>query len=333
GIASVAAVALAAAAPLPLSVRLACGFGAAAVGFLALGAGRRVAGGAALGALAAAALITALALGLRALPTFAPEAALVRCPDPVTSLAASGTRVATPRPEALWGWALRDGSFDARLLARQREALIGYTNLTCGVTTVRPAAPLPTAAAAAMSAAMGSAEDPRAAGAAGGRVLWTPFQPEQLPSRRVDGFFRAPLSPYLPRLSWVRGYVVDPDSSRAWARIASGDVDVTRAVVLDRRPAPDPGQGSGAPMLLARLAEDRPERVVAEVTASESGLLVLADLFYPGWIAEEDGRRLPMLRANGYFRAVALPAGTHRVVFRYRPPAVAAGLGLSALAL
>ena len=42
-------------------------------------------------------------------------------------------------------------------------------------------------------------------------------------------------------------------------------------------------------MLLARLAEDAPERVVAELTASFPGLLVLTDLDYPGWIAEEDG--------------------------------------------
>jgi hypothetical protein len=288
--------------------------------------------GAALGAAASAALVAALALGLTALPTFAPESALVRCPG-AAALAAGGGRVATPRPEALWGWALRDGSFDAAFLARQREALLGYTNLTCGVATVRTAAPLPTAAAAAMASAMGSDEAARAAGAAGARIAWTPFPPERLPSRRVDGFFRAPLAPYLPRLSWVRGYVVDPDADRAWARIASGDVDLTRAAVLDRRPVPDPGEGAGAPMLLARLAEDRPERVVAEVTANEGGLLVLADLFYPGWIAEENGRRLPVLRANGYFRAVALPAGTHRVVFRYRPLSVYAGLGVSGLAL
>ena len=86
-------------------------------------------------------------------------------------------------------------------------------------------------------------------------------------------------------------------------------------------------------MLLARIAEDRPETVVAEVTASGGGLLVLADLCYPGWTAEEGGRRLPILRANGYFRAVALAPGAHRVVFRYRPPSVAVGLGVSALAL
>ena len=84
---------------------------------------------------------------------------------------------------------------------------------------------------------------------------------------------------------------------------------------------------------MAGLVEDRPERVVAEVTSSFPGLLVLTDQHAPGWIAQEGGRRLPILRADGYFRAVALPAGTHRVVFRYRPIAFYAGAGVSVLAL
>ena len=233
---------------------------------------------------------------------------------------------------ALWGWVLRDGRFDERMLERQREALLGYTNLTCRVPTVRTASPLPTAAAAAIAASVGTAEDALPAGAASGRALWTPFPPARLPSRQVGDFFRAPLAPYRPRLSYVRGYAVEPDPDRAWSRIASGSVDLTREVLLDRRPIPDPGPGDAHPMLLARIAEEAPERVVAEVTANNGGLLVLTDVFYPGWIAEEDGRRLPILRADGFFRAVALPAGTHRVVFRYRPISVAIGGALSALA-
>ncbi|HEY1433895.1 MAG TPA: YfhO family protein, partial [Thermoanaerobaculia bacterium] len=317
----------------PFSVRVCCGVGSAALGLSALGLAASPRAGAVLGASAALALVGALALGLRDLPTFAAESGLTRCPEALSPLARVSGRVVTPPMAALWGWVLRDGSFDAGMLARQREALLGYTNLTCGVANLRTAAPLPTAAAAMIAASIGPAEDALPAGAAGARLLWTPFAPARLPSRKVGDFFRAPLAPYRPRLSYLRGYAVEPNAERAWRRIASGTVDLTRDVLLDRRPIPDPGPGEDHPMLLARLAEDAPERVVADVTATYAGLLVLTDLDYPGWIAEEDGRRLPMLRADGFFRAVALPPGTHRVVFRYRPLAFYAGLALSALAL
>jgi hypothetical protein len=116
--------------------------------------------------------------------------------------------------------------------------------------------------------------------------------------------------------------------------VVSGRVDLTREVVLDRRPEPDPAKaGPAAPLLIARLAEDRPETVVAELTTSLPGLLVLTDLNYPGWIAEEDGKRLPILRADGFFRAVALTPGQHRVVFRYRPVSFYAGAAASAVAI
>jgi hypothetical protein len=234
---------------------------------------------------------------------------------------------------ALAQWTLRSGAFDAATLQRQRDALLGYTNLTCRVPTIRTAAPMKTAGAEDIERVLGDAEDALPAGAASGRVLWTPFPPRKLPSRKIGDFFRAPIAPYRPRLSFVRGYRIEVEPARAWERVATGGIDLTREVLLDRRPSPDPGGSAEHPLLVARLAEDEPERIVAELTANYAGLLVLTDLFYPGWIAEEDGRRLPILRADGWFRAVALGPGPHRVVFRYRPIAFYAGAGVSAAAL
>jgi len=235
-------------------------------------------------------------------------------------------------------WAVRDGHFDAATLARQREAVLGYTNLTCRIPTVRTAAPMTTAASAAMQASLDRADTALPAGAASARALWTPFPPDNLAARKVGDFYRAPLGPYRPRLSFVRSYRIEADPSRAWQRVAAGEIDFAREVLLDRRPEPEPGASGEAhsdagAMLVARLAEDSPERVVAELTTGRSGLLVVTDLHYPGWIAEEGGRRLPILRADGWFRAVALPAGTHTVVFRYRPYSFYAGAGVSAAAL
>ena len=48
-------------------------------------------------------------------------------------------------------------------------------------------------------------------------------------------------------------------------------------------------------------------------------MLALHDTWYPGWVAEIDGVWAPILRADVLFRGLELPAGRHRVVFRFEP--------------
>ena len=62
-----------------------------------------------------------------------------------------------------------------------------------------------------------------------------------------------------------------------------------------------------------------PASVELVTTSTADGLLVLHDLYYPGWIAEVDGKQAAMLRAGLLFRAVVVPAGHHRVAFRFEP--------------
>jgi uncharacterized membrane protein YfhO len=62
-------------------------------------------------------------------------------------------------------------------------------------------------------------------------------------------------------------------------------------------------------------------------------VLVLTQMDAPGWKVTIDGRAAPPLRANGLFRAVAIPAGRHQIVWSYRPASVMAGAALSAMAL
>ena len=62
------------------------------------------------------------------------------------------------------------------------------------------------------------------------------------------------------------------------------------------------------------------------------GYVVLADTFYGGWQATVDGQPVPILRANGVVRAVAVPAGAHEIRFVFRPADFAAGAALSTVA-
>lgn len=284
---------------------------------------------------AALGLAAALALGGSGLFRFAPESEIRRRAEPVAFLANVTGRVLTPPMGALVPRVLAESDYGASTLRRQREALVGYTNLLQGVRTVRTASPLATGAARRIADAIDGASRLQAtAGSASARVLWTPYLPTDMGSRKVGDFFRAPINPYRPRLSFVRGFSLEPDASRAWARRARGETDWSRSVFLDQEPSPSPVEGSGrGGFLLARISEDRPERMTAEVNADGAGILVLTDVHSPGWKAETDGKPARILRADGVFRGVALSAGPHRVVFTYRPIAFYAGAAVSFLAL
>jgi hypothetical protein len=76
---------------------------------------------------------------------------------------------------------------------------------------------------------------------------------------------------------------------------------------------------SRATLGLPKVVSWSPRRIELVTTSIANGLLVLSDVYYPGWIAEVDGKPAPILRADMLFRAVEIPAGSHRVTFRFVP--------------
>jgi O-antigen/teichoic acid export membrane protein len=64
-----------------------------------------------------------------------------------------------------------------------------------------------------------------------------------------------------------------------------------------------------------------------------SGVLVLADVMFPGWMASVDGVSTPVLRTDALFRGVELGPGEHTVILEYRPLSFRVGTLLSAIAL
>ena len=63
----------------------------------------------------------------------------------------------------------------------------------------------------------------------------------------------------------------------------------------------------------------RPDSVEIVTTSAADGLLVLHDLYYPGWTANVDGNSTQIVPFALLFRGVFVPAGTHRVTFRFEP--------------
>ncbi len=90
-----------------------------------------------------------------------------------------------------------------------------------------------------------------------------------------------------------------------------------------------PAQTAGA-LRWEKFSQYAAERVEVLVTAASPAVLVLRDAWYPGWQARLDGEPATLLRADGLFRAVAVPEGTHSVVFAFRPASLRRGVALSA---
>ena len=82
-----------------------------------------------------------------------------------------------------------------------------------------------------------------------------------------------------------------------------------------------------------RLVGYEPDEIVLEVDAPREGLVVLNELVYPGWRVTVDGADATPLRANYLLRAVHVPAGHHRVAWRFEPRALRAKQGGYLLAL
>lgn len=76
------------------------------------------------------------------------------------------------------------------------------------------------------------------------------------------------------------------------------------------------------------------EDVQVQTNSETGGYLVLTDSNYPGWTATVDGAPATIEVADGLFRAVAVPEGTHTVEFRFEPTSLkwgAMGSGLAAV--
>ena len=92
---------------------------------------------------------------------------------------------------------------------------------------------------------------------------------------------------------------------------------------------PEISHGNGK----AVFERDDTDHVIVCTECPSEGLLVLRDSWYPGWTAFIDGERTPILRINGCFRGVVVPAGKHKTKFVYRPILVYVAGVVSLLAL
>ena len=119
-----------------------------------------------------------------------------------------------------------------------------------------------------------------------------------------------------PRIWTVRTIMALEKETDARHVLNHKDMDVHKLMfILGKAPAIPSGGACGNDT--TKLMNYEPTRVVAEAQMTCGGILVLADTYFPGWVALVDGKSQPVLEVYGAVRGVVLSAGLHRVEFQY----------------
>ncbi len=76
-----------------------------------------------------------------------------------------------------------------------------------------------------------------------------------------------------------------------------------------------------------------PQHAVLETTLESAGIVVLADVYYPGWKLTIDGKPAVIHRVNRLMRGAFVGKGKHTLVYTYDPASFRLGLWISAAGL
>jgi hypothetical protein len=104
-----------------------------------------------------------------------------------------------------------------------------------------------------------------------------------------------------------------PDGQRQYATLEAPDALELSAEALRTMSA------RALPGVAATVDSYQPDAIDLSIDAPEAGLVVLNEVWYPGWEVTVDGDPRPALRADYLLRGVMVPAGHHTIGWRFRP--------------
>jgi hypothetical protein len=135
----------------------------------------------------------------------------------------------------------------------------------------------------------------------------------------------------LPR-AWLVHEARQVAPGEALSVLAEGTVDPRQVALLEEvppllEPVADPT------IETATYAHAEPDRLELQVTARAPALLILSEVWDPGWTAWVDGQETPVYQADHALRAVPVPAGEHTVVLTYSPLLLRVGIAITASTL
>jgi hypothetical protein len=122
---------------------------------------------------------------------------------------------------------------------------------------------------------------------------------------------------------------IEPSDDAAFARIDKPGIDLHNVAVLQGQlPRALDAEATGDSL---RFRSYEPDEMSLDVNAAGNGLLVLSEVYYPGWRATVNGQTAEIYKVDGALRGIVVPRGTSRVVLEYVPVSGYLGAWLSLL--
>ena len=120
----------------------------------------------------------------------------------------------------------------------------------------------------------------------------------------------------------------DPFLNQAWGRRPDQPVFIQRVLRTHGRVGTD---SENATAQIVRYSANTVE-IEADVNSGEAEVF-LRDLFFPGWSVSIDDQPAEPMRFERLFRSVNVPAGKHRIVWKYKPSSLYWGALVSLLSI
>ncbi len=132
-----------------------------------------------------------------------------------------------------------------------------------------------------------------------------------------------------PRAWMTHRTILEPSHDAAFRRLDTPGVDLHNVTIVE---APLPSAlYTSTTADTVRFTSYNADDLSLDVNAGATGLLVLSEIWYPGWRATVNGKSAEIRRVDGAFRGILVPAGKSHVELAYVPFTFYAGAGISGL--
>jgi hypothetical protein len=142
-------------------------------------------------------------------------------------------------------------------------------------------------------------------------------------------------STYFPRAFFLYEIDVVHSEDELLAHLKSSEFDHSTTAVLEKEPGFILEPPSTKPEWSANIITYENNSIILNARTTHDGLLVLSEIFYPGWRGYLDGTETEIYRTDYNLRSLFVPKGTHTIEVRFEPPSYERGalITLGALAL